>query len=85
MTEFESLQKTVTQINSSIKNCNIEASSHKSMYKLSNLPIQKTFYGNYIQCITCLHNEVVLLNLLSKKELVDKSENNDMIDSEVKE
>lgn len=85
MTEFESLQKAVSRINSSIKDCNIEASSHKSMYKLSNLPIIKTFYGNYIQCITCLHNYVVIVNLLSKKELVDKSENNDMIDSEVKE
>jgi hypothetical protein len=66
MKEYEPLQASVARINSQIKDCNIEAHTHKGLYKLTSLPIIKTFYGNFLQCITVLNNYVIMIKQYKK-------------------
>ena len=73
MKEFEALQASVAKINAQIKDCHIEVHTHKALYKLTNLPIIKTFYGNFLQCITVLNNYVIMIKqyqkMMEKKEV----------------
>jgi hypothetical protein len=76
MREYEVLQASVARINAQIKDCHIEAHTHKELYKLTNLPIIKTFYGNFLQCITVLNNYVIMIKQYQK--MIEKKEvNND--------
>ena len=58
MNEFEALQASVARINSQIKDCHIEAHTHKGLYKLTNLPIIKTFYGFYFKNNFIVNNKI---------------------------